>query len=135
MNPIITNGNIKTCPDAQHQDRGTAQQALEQIAQHAEVALVATTPIPPLPILLLEAMEEVVEVTLPDIAEVNLAGLRQVHRCYTHQTRSVLLLRYVKPLRHEQRSSPIFATSFYATHGMTGKARQRNYMTYLKQLA
>lgn len=135
MNPIITYGNIKTCLDAQRQDKDTAQQAHEQIAQHAEVALAATAPIPPLPILLPEAMEEAVEVTLPDSAEVNLAGLRQVHQCYTHQTRSALLLRYVKPLRHEQHSNPIFATFFYAMHGMTGKARQRNYMTYLKQLA
>lgn len=139
MNPIITNGNIKTCLDAQRQDKGTAQQAHEQIAQHAEVALAVTAPIPPLPILLpeamQEAMEEAVEVTLPDTAEVNLAGLRQVHPCYTHQTRYFLSLLYVKPLRHEQLSNRIFATSFYATHGMTGKARQRNYMTYLKQLA
>jgi len=52
MNPIITYGNIEKCPDAQHQDKGTAQQAQEQIAQHAEVALAATAPIPPLPILL-----------------------------------------------------------------------------------
>ena len=135
MNPIITNGNIKTCPDAQRQDKVTAQQAHEQIALHAEVALAATVHIPLLPILLLEAMEEAVELTLPDKAEVNLAGLRQVHPCYTHQTRYVLLLLYVKPLRLEQHSNPIFAMSFYATHGMTGKARQRNYMTYLKQLA
>ena len=135
MNPIITNGNIKTCPDAQRQDKVTAQQAHEQIAQHAEAALAATVPIPPLHILLPEAMEEAVEVTLPETVAVNLAGLRQVHPCYTHQMRSVLLLRYVKPLKHEQHSNPIFATSFYATHGMTGKALQRNYMTYLKQLA
>jgi hypothetical protein len=52
MNPIITYGNIEKCPDAQRQDKGTAQQAQEQIAQHAEVALAATAPIPPLPILL-----------------------------------------------------------------------------------
>lgn len=57
MNPIITNGNIKTCPDAQRQDKDTAQQAHEQIAQHAEVALATTAPIPPALILLPEAME------------------------------------------------------------------------------
>jgi len=135
MNPIITYGNIKTCPDAQRQDKGTAQQVREQIAQHAEVALAAIAPIPPLHILLPEAMAEAVEVTLLDPAEADLAGLRQAQQCYTHQMRSALLHRYVKPLRHEQHSNPISAMSFYAMHGMTGKARQRNYMTCLKQLA
>ena len=76
MNPIITNGNIKTCPDAQRQDKGTAQQAHEQIVQHAAVAPAATATIPPPPIPLPEATEEAVEAALQAPAEVNLAGLR-----------------------------------------------------------
>ncbi|HFE6724877.1 TPA: hypothetical protein ACF91S_003622 [Salmonella enterica subsp. enterica serovar Newport] len=56
MNPMITNGNIKTYPDAQRRDKDTAQQAREKIALHAEVALAATAPIPSLPILLPEAV-------------------------------------------------------------------------------
>lgn len=60
----------------------------------------------------------------------NHAGQKQARPFHIRQPKYCRLRQSAKPLKHEPPSSLTFATSFFATHGTTAKARPKNCMSY-----